>query len=554
MRTFKLYSLTLLASLPFVLSACGDDSSSDGAEGGGDRFSTSMSSGAGETGDWGEEGSATDSDGATSGGDGDGDPGGDSTTGDEGEEPEPEPPEPEPEESSEEESESESETGDPLCNDIDDVVLYLSPDDSNSMSSPVQGRERVLAEGGGQLNGVPVRVWEFMNYYGFDYEPAEPGDLNLFAAMQMVEDEESSTFQLQLGVASETMTPEERPPMSVTLVLDTSGSMAGEPMELLKESCRAIASSLKEGDVVSMVEWDTENEWTLAGYAVSGPDDAMLLDRIEDLAAGGGTDLNGGLVSGYELAQLNFDINMLNRIVLVSDGGANAGVTELDLIAENAEFGGSDGIYMVGVGVDKSSNYNDELMNAVTDAGKGASVFLPDESEIWQVFGEDFENTMAIAGRDVQVELTMPPGFEIVKFSGEEFSGDPTEVEPQHIAPNDAMVFYQQVETCAPELIADDAEITVTANWTDPWSFEEKTTSTTWAFGELYNQDNSLLLKGAAVLAYAESLKAFKQAQNNEQKMAALAPAFAAMTAAQQVLPNDADLLEIAMILAQLNP
>ena len=112
--------------------------------------------------------------------------------------------------------------------------------------------------------------------------------------------------------------------------------MAGEPMDLLKESCRAIAASLKLGDAVSMVEWDTENLVTLAGYEVTGPDDTILLDAIEDLAAGGGTDLNGGLVSGYELAQQTYDINMLNRIVLVSDGGANAGVTDIELIAENA--------------------------------------------------------------------------------------------------------------------------------------------------------------------------------------------------------------------------
>ena len=74
---------------------------------------------------------------------------------------------------------------------------------------------------------------------------------------------------------------------------------------------------------------------------------------------------------------------MLNRLVLISDGGANAGVTDIEIIAENAAYGGSDGIYLVGVGVDKNSNYNDELMDDVTDAGKGASVFLPDEDEIW---------------------------------------------------------------------------------------------------------------------------------------------------------------------------
>ena len=151
-------------------------------------------------------------------------------------------------------------------------------------------------------------------------------------------------------------------------------------------------------------------------------------------------------------------------------------------------------------------------MNEVTDAGKGASLFVTDPDEAWKAFGADFENTMAIAGRDVQVELTLPPGFEIVKFSGEEYSGDPKEIDPQHIAPNDAMVFHQQIETCAPELVDDATPITVTANWEDPWSFETKQISQTWTYAELAAMDQSLLLKGAAILAYAESLRAFQQA------------------------------------------
>jgi Ca-activated chloride channel family protein len=501
----------------------GDGDSNGSAEGDGDGDPS------GESGDPGDGDGDTGSD--TGDGDGDGDPTDDDET----------------------DTESESETGEPLCDDQTDVVLYLSPDDSNSMSSPVHVRERVLTEGSQSLSGIPVRVWEFMNYYGFDYPAAADGELALYAAMAPVEGPEA-TWQLQLAVSSEAMTPEERPPMNVTLVLDTSGSMAGEPMDMLKETCRVIAANLQAGDIVSMVEWDTENVWTLAGYEITGPNDPLLLGKIEELTYGGGTDLNGGLTSGYQLAQENYDVDMLNRLVLVSDGGANAGVTDIELIAENAAFGGSDGIYLVGVAVAKGAAYDSELMDRVTDAGKGASVFITDMDEAWSVFGDDFENTMAIAGREVQVELTMPPGFEIVKFSGEEFSGDPQEVEPQHIAPNDAMVFHQQIQTCAPEIIDDSSMITVTASWDDPWTFEAKQVEQSWSFAELSAMDQALLLKGAAVLAYAESLKVYKQAASDAQKTAALAPVFALLAPAQAALPDDEDLLEIAMILAQLNP
>jgi Ca-activated chloride channel family protein len=561
MRRLNKTPRTFLAlSLLMPIWACSADSGSDfaeddgegssglesGASGDGDGDGNSSAEGDGDPGDGDGDGDDWngDGDGDGSPGDGDGDSG---DTGDGDADPTGDG------DGDGDDTETETETGDPLCDDQTDVVLYLSPDDSNSMSSPVHVRERVLNEGSGSLAGIPIRVWEFMNYYGFDYPAAADGELALYAAMAPLEGQDA-TWQLQLAVSSETMAPDERPPMNVTLVLDTSGSMAGEPMNMLKETCRVIAANLQSGDLVSMVEWDTENVWTLAGYAVSGPNDPLLLDKIEELAAGGGTDLNGGLTSGYQLAQENYDIDMLNRLVLISDGGANAGVTDVNLIAENAAFGGSDGIYLVGVGVAKGSAYNGELIDVVTDAGKGASIFVTDAAEAARVFGDDFENVMAIAGRDVQVELTMPPGFEIVKFSGEEFSGDPQEVEPQHISPNDAMVFHQQIETCAPEIIDDSSMITVTASWDDPWTFEAKQAEQTWSFAELTAMDQALLLKGAAILAYAEALKVYKQAASDAQKTAALAGVFEMLAPAQVALPNNEDLLEIAMILAQLNP
>ena len=172
------------------------------------------------------------------------------------------------------------------------------------------------------------------------------------------------------------------------------------------------------------------------------------------------------------MAVASFDAGRTNRLVLVSDGGANIGVTDATLIGEYAEYNGGDGIYLVGVGVGEDnptgSSYNDELMDEVTDLGKGAAVFIDEKEEAWKIFNHQFINTMEIAARNVQVQLDLPPGFEITRFSGEEFSTDPADVEPQHLAPNDSMVFHQQIETCAPESMTGESEVTVTAYYNDP--------------------------------------------------------------------------------------
>ncbi|MCA9635803.1 MAG: VWA domain-containing protein [Myxococcales bacterium] len=435
--------------------------------------------------------------------------------------------------------------GEEVCDAETPVALFLSPDDSNSMSSPVQAREAVLGGWQSSLGGIPVRMWEFFNYYTFVYPAAAPGEVVITPELYRLDGQSDDEYLLQIGVSSELISNDNRAPMNITLVLDESGSMSGPAMDMLKESCRAIAASLKAGDIVSMVGWDTQNAIKLSGYKVSGPNDELLLGKIEELAAGGGTDLNGGLTAGYELAKTSYDPERINRVVLISDGGANAGITDVDIIAGGAGANDTDGIYLVGVGVGLPKNYNDALMDQVTDVGKGASVFIPNKEEAWKIFNADFVNTMAVAARDVQVRLDMPPGFEIVKFSGEEYSANPDEIEPQHLAPNDAMVFHQTIRTCAPELVEDATEIKVTARYKDAITFEPREVTTTVTFGQLLGTQSPMVRKGAALYAYVEALQGVQAGDAT----AAIADAKARIADAELLLPGDPDLAEISEVL-----
>jgi Ca-activated chloride channel homolog len=432
------------------------------------------------------------------------------------------------------------------CEATEAVTLYLSPDDSNSMSSPVQAREAVL-DGSGSLSAVSIRPWEFMNYYSFDYPAAPAGQVRIIPTLMVPEGAGEGEYTLQIAVASEAVAGADRAPLNITLVLDTSGSMEGHPMDMLVASCRAIASSLRDGDVISMVTWDTENEEILGGHVVTGPNDQMLLAKIDTLAAGGGTDLHAGLTAGYALAQEHYDKGHINRVVLVSDGGANAGITDIDFIAQHAQGNDAEGIYMVGVGVGVGGSYQDDLMDAVTDAGKGASVFVNDVVEAQRVFGERFLSTLDVAARDVAVQLDMPPGFSVVRFSGEEISTDPTEVEPQHLAPNDAMVFHQQIETCAPELVGADTTFTVTVRYEDATSFAPREQQVEVRFADLLGTEDRLLLKGAAVFAYAEALQQWQEGSSD-----GVAVALAALEKAEAVGGEDPDLAEIRTVLEAL--
>ena len=530
----RVHPLSFFAALALLAPACAadDDESAGAADSAGsatDGSGASSSASGGGTGGEDDSGWGSDTAAGTSGA-------GDDTSDEE-------PPD---DTGAEEGSTGGTSTGEPVCDDQTPVELYLSPDDSNSMSSPVQVRAAVTSSWS-SIHGAPIRVWEFLNYYSFDYPAADAGTLALHTSLLHEEDAPEGEYKLQIAVASPALDNANRAKMNLTLVLDESGSMSGMPMGLQQETCRVIASSLRAGDIVSLVGWDTANAVKLAGHEITGANDPTLVSACDGLSAGGGTDLHGGLVTGYDLAQQHYDETRINRIVLMSDGGANAGVTDEELIGQHAGSQDQDGIYMVGVGVGEGG-YNDALMDHVTDIGKGASVFIDSAEEAQKVFGDRFVSTMAVAARDVQVQLDMPPGFEIVKFSGEEFSAVPEEIEPQHIAPNDTMVFHQTIATCAPELAGEDAEITVTARFRDAITFEAQEVTQTVTFGELLGEVDPQLLKGAAVFAYADGLQQFR----DNEDLGALSLASDAIDRAEEVLPGDPDLAEMRAVLQAL--
>jgi len=381
------------------------------------------------------------------------------------------------------------------------MVLYLSADDSNSMGSPVYARE-LLNQGIAPAGGI--RTYEFLNYYRIAYPAPAPGSLSLVPQLQAGAN--PGELDMQIGVRSWDATKPRRP-NTVTFVLDTSGSMGGAGIERERAAVKAIAASLVTGDIVSMVTWNTANLIVLDGHSVSGPNDPVLLQAADALSADGGTDLHSGLLKGYDLALQHYGSARMNRLVLITDGGANVGITDEDLIALNSEDADQEGIYLVGVGTGPAAGYNDLLMDVVTDRGRGAYVYLDDPAEATRMFVDRFDETMEIAARGVQIEMTMPWYFQMHKFYGEEYSTDPTQVQPQHLAPSDAMIFNQIVKACDPAVVNGQDTIQVKATWEMPITYAKQETTVAITVDDLLAGDVTQLQKGKAIVAYAEALK-----------------------------------------------
>ena len=121
------------------------------------------------------------------------------------------------------------------------------------------------------------------------------------------------------------------------------------------------------------------------------------------------------------------------------------------------------------------------------------------------MFGDHFVQNMMVAARNVQMELTLPWYFGIKEFHGEEYSADPAEVEPQHLAPNDAMSFHQIIQSCGGSKIYENHTVKAKATYADPITLEEHVSELELPIGQLVAADASQLYKGDVIVAYAQA-------------------------------------------------
>jgi len=270
---------------------------------------------------------------------------------------------------------------------------------------------------------------------------------------------------------------------------------------------RALASKLRAGDVVNIVTWSTSQNVVLANHVAIGPNDSAVVAAAQQLSAGGATDLHAGLVAGYELAMSSFDVTRLNRLILMSDGVANVGETSAALIAEHAEIGDDEGIYLVGIGTGPVVAYNDRMMDLVTDAGRGAYLYLDTPEEAEHLLARRFHEVLEVAARAVRLELTVPWYFQMRKFYGEHYSENPSEVKPQHLAPGDAMVLLQTLKACDPSLISSADPVSLVATWNTPITHEIESLSLETTVGDLLAAPAPRMPKGKAIAAFTEALR-----------------------------------------------
>jgi Ca-activated chloride channel family protein len=226
----------------------------------------------------------------------------------------------------------------------------------------------------------------------------------------------------------------ERPPLNLALAIDTSGSMAGEPIARVREGLERMLAALSPEDHISLVAFSDSAQVVAEG---DNGDFRVFQGAIDGLKARGATNLYDGLRSAYELVERGFDRERQNRVILLSDGVATAGVVESPRIAELGRAYAERGIGLSTIGL--GDEFDAALLRTLAEAGAGTFHFVENPAAVREVFTEEVDLTIVPIAERGLIDLNVGEGYKLsaiygTRLSSMRFDGASIELPTLHIA------------------------------------------------------------------------------------------------------------------------
>jgi Ca-activated chloride channel family protein len=207
-----------------------------------------------------------------------------------------------------------------------------------------------------------------------------------------------------------------RPPLNVSVVIDRSGSMSGDKIVQVKEAARQMVDLLDSQDRISIVTYGSDVTVEFPSQYVTPANRASLIQVINSIQVSGGTNLSGGYERGLaEVKRWRTD-ETINRVLLMSDGHANIGVTYVPDLERMTREPLAQGISTstIGFGLD----YNEDVMAKMANEGGGNYYFVDSREATAQVFEKELRGLSQTVARNASIILELPPNIALAELYG----------------------------------------------------------------------------------------------------------------------------------------
>jgi Ca-activated chloride channel family protein len=247
-------------------------------------------------------------------------------------------------------------------------------------------------------------------------------DMEILAQNSYYRSHSEEPFFVRVGFyAKKVEIKKERLPLNVCIVLDRSGSMSSEDkLDYAKRAIQFIIKNLSSRDTISVVTYDDRVDVVLPPTLAT--DKKGIEQLISKIEPGGSTNLSGGLLEGFSMVGKNLRTGQINRVLLISDGLANVGITDPKRIQEITSQRTRGGITVSTFGVGQF--FNEKLLTGIAEYGSANYYYIDQSDKIPDIFSRELEGLLAVVAQNCTVRLKTLNGTSVKDVYGFKYERD----------------------------------------------------------------------------------------------------------------------------------
>ncbi len=277
-----------------------------------------------------------------------------------------------------------------------------------------------------------VRTEELVNYFSYDY-PKPDKDQPLSLSYELgASPWNTETSVLKIAMKAKDISGNKG--ANLVFLVDVSGSMsAANKLPLVKQSLKLLVRQLDSNDRISLITYAGSVREVLD--ATPGNRRSKILQAIDALDAGGGTYGEGGLKLAYSKAKEHLVDGGVNRVLLATDGDFNLGMTGVKELERYIGEQRSQEVSLSVLGFG-DGNYNDHLMETLSNAGDGNAAYIDSLQEARKVLSEQLDANFNTLAWDARIQVEFNPavvqsyrliGYENRQLDAEDFLDERTD-------------------------------------------------------------------------------------------------------------------------------
>ncbi len=266
------------------------------------------------------------------------------------------------------------------------------------------------------IPGDSVRIEEMINYFNYDFPSPQEKAVEVSGYLSDCPWNANNKLLLTGIKTSEYKLTDTN--ANYVFLIDVSGSMRGDArLGLAQYGLNKLVDELGDGDLLSIVTYASGVNTVLDGGKCSDDNRENIKNAISSLNAYGSTNGEGGLQLAYEIAQKHFIDGGNNRIIIISDGDFNVGMSSQNELKEFIREKAESGVYLSVLGVGMG-NMRDSILETLATCGNGNYAYLDNETEAEKVMVEELGGLLKTVAKDAKASVTFTERVEKYRLIG----------------------------------------------------------------------------------------------------------------------------------------